>query len=121
MNETELDAVLAAARQETEPLPSGLQARILADAATVQAELFDRSGGKGRGQDNQLSPLQQLAAALGGWPAMGGLATAGAAGLWVGLAPPAFVPDPVDMVLAQSEVEELYFGTELTGFLGEGS
>jgi hypothetical protein len=83
----DLDLMLRKMRVDT--LPSGLSDRILADAMTVQGQ--------------HLAPLQvrpapesgmlrQILNALGGWPAMGGLLAACAAGVWIGMAAPALDP-----------------------------
>lgn len=37
---------------------------------------------------------------LGGWQAMGGLALATCAGVWIGVSPPTMLPDPADYVLS---------------------
>lgn len=103
-----LNALFDQARSEKSEIPEGLRARILADAslcrqqqqvqnrqnvapAPVRAALagvFDRS----------LNAARQFLRAVGGWPAMGGMVAATVAGVWIGLAPPEFVPDPVDLV-----------------------
>ncbi|MCU0910919.1 MAG: hypothetical protein MUE98_06100 [Rhodobacteraceae bacterium] len=82
-----LEAAFAAARAAAaEPAPAALLARIEADAraalrpAPEPAALPPRPSVRGRWQD-----LMQL---LGGWPGIGGLATASAAGVWLGLAAP---------------------------------
>ena len=41
-----------------------------------------------QGQSRPRGMLRQLVDALGGWPAVAGLATAGVAGLWIGAFPP---------------------------------
>ncbi|WP_291729535.1 hypothetical protein [Leisingera sp. F5] len=87
----ELDDLFAAARSEPPALPDRLNAAILADAARAQAGFQAAAPAQAPRQ-----PLwRQLIEALGGWPALGGLAAASAAGLWIGIAPPSFVPDPV--------------------------
>ena len=64
-----------------------LMARIMADADRVQAERAAMPAPvrpqRRRGR------LAWLAAALGGWPAMAGLAAATVAGLWIGVSAPA--------------------------------
>ncbi|MEE2632667.1 MAG: hypothetical protein VX953_04125 [Pseudomonadota bacterium] len=67
-----------------------------ARAAAVQAQGADWAKGRTeRGRTGLMAQLRGVIAAIGGWPAVGGLATASAAGLWIGLAPPSFIPDPV--------------------------
>ncbi len=88
LNDEELEKLLAEAGREA-PLPSGqLLERIMADAEAVAARAeapappsvppAARHGGR----------AGRLLAALGGWPALAGLATAAVAGVWLGLAPP---------------------------------
>ncbi|WP_264212859.1 hypothetical protein [Leisingera thetidis] len=87
----ELEDLFAAARAEPPALPQSLTAAILADAAHAQSGFQAAAPGRAARQ-----PLwRQLIEAIGGWPAIGGLAAASAAGLWIGMAPPSFVPDPV--------------------------
>lgn len=98
MNDTDmkkLDQVLRDERKRPVDVPDGLSQRILADAALIQAEL-------------QSSPVRfspgigaQLLGLLGGWPTLGSLVTACAAGVWIGFAPPSFLPDPVQLVMGQ--------------------
>ncbi|UWQ82491.1 hypothetical protein [Leisingera caerulea] len=87
----ELEDLFAAARSQRPGMPAPLNAAILADAAREQAGFR-----AARPERAVRQPLwRQLIEAIGGWPAMGGLAAASAAGLWIGIAPPSFVPDPV--------------------------
>ncbi|WP_323775571.1 hypothetical protein [Leisingera sp.] len=87
----ELDDLFAAARREPPAVPHHLNAAILADAARAQAGFPAAAPARAARQ-----PLwRQLIEAIGGWPAIGGFAAASAAGLWIGMAPPSFVPDPL--------------------------
>lgn len=94
-----LDALLKAAPT---PKPSAaLTARILRDAATHQPQI--------------LAPVvprrglfATLADALGGWPTLGGLATATLAGLYIGFAQPDLLsPADTDFVLDLTEEDAL--------------
>ncbi|MCM2560752.1 hypothetical protein M8756_03190 [Lutimaribacter sp. EGI FJ00015] len=83
-----LDGFFDAARK-TAPAPSAeLLARVLDDAQATQA-----AAGQVAMASAVVTPrptrLRQLVDLLGGWPAMAGLATAGVAGLWLGISPPA--------------------------------
>ncbi|MEL6508842.1 MAG: hypothetical protein AAFQ32_03560 [Pseudomonadota bacterium] len=79
-----LDAYFDAARAKA-PQPSGaLQARILTDADAVLAS----AGAPAKAPPGR---LHAFLAAVGGWPAMAGLATATLAGVWIGISPPAMV------------------------------
>lgn len=81
-----LDAVLAAARGATVP-PDDLVARVLADAARVQAELRPAPAPAPR-RDGW---VQGLVAGMGGWRAVSGVTLAGVAGLAMGFAAPDLV------------------------------
>lgn len=79
-----LDEALNLARAEAaRPAPGALMARIEADAL---AHLPAKAA-----RPRRRSAIGALLAQIGGWPALGGLATAGAIGLWLGIAPPAAV------------------------------
>lgn len=81
-----LDALLAEARA-LRPVPSAdLMARLLADAERARPRPRPRPAAAPR---RARGPWRDWIAALGGWPAMGGLAAAAAAGVWIGAAPPA--------------------------------
>jgi hypothetical protein len=89
----DLDDFFGAARRVT-PAPSdALMARVLADAMAAQAPVMVRVQRPGW--------LAQLRDALGGWPAVGGLATAGVVGLAVGIAAPAGLGDLTAALLGQ--------------------
>ncbi|MBY6139258.1 hypothetical protein KUV26_07385 [Leisingera daeponensis] len=86
----ELEDMFAAARADPPALPLHLNTAILADAARVQP-----GGQTAANVRAERQPMwRQLIEAVGGWPALGGLTAACAAGLWIGMAPPSFVPDP---------------------------
>ncbi|WP_411351217.1 hypothetical protein PNH50_12425 [Leisingera aquaemixtae] len=87
----ELEDLFAAARSARPGMPAHLNTAILADAARAQAGFSAARPARAVRQPK----WRQLVEAIGGWPAMGGLAAASAAGLWIGMAPPSFVPDPV--------------------------
>lgn len=111
----ELEALFAQARQDRDALPIGLSARMMADAAQVQAELarpvVQPEPAPGR--------WAQFKALMGGWPGLSGLATACAVGVWIGISPPAFVPDPVELVLAQNTELDLFGSAGLSEFASE--
>ncbi len=103
-----LEAHFDAARREDRGVPPDLAARMLADAMRVQAErtVPDPRARSVAGAASGL--VQQFMRVLGGWPALGGLVAASAAGVWIGVAPPDFLPDPVGlMVQYDTEVNML--------------
>lgn len=61
----------------TEPLPAALEVRIMADAQAVADAATPPP-----------SIWATIGALIGGWPAAAGLATAGVAGVWLGITPP---------------------------------
>ncbi len=86
-NESELDEFFAAAKESEVPASPDLMARVLADAEDLQP----RASEVARPHSSNL--WAGLLDVLGGWPALGGVAAAGVAGLWLGMAPPASVED----------------------------
>jgi len=109
-----LDDLFETVRRQGEPMPDGLTARVLADAAAVQSEFA-------KAPQVAAAPglWQQLLSAVGGWPAMGGLATACAAGLWLGFAPPLSLPDPVQLVQQSQSDLDLFFEESMYAALTE--
>ena len=83
----ELEDFFAAARATPTPMPADLQARILADAAEHMP------GARSSWQ----KALWHL---LGGATGLGGLVTATAVGIWLGVAPPSGLPDLAGQVVA---------------------
>ncbi|MDE4133811.1 hypothetical protein PXK00_11870 [Phaeobacter sp. QD34_3] len=121
-----LDSLFDDARQARPAMPEALTARILADAASCQADhratLQAQANGTppDRLADVAFGLWQQFRRAVGGWPAMGGMVAATAAGLWIGLAPPSFLPDPVALVQGTSESTNLpYENYDLAMLLDE--
>ncbi|MGR3342323.1 MAG: hypothetical protein ACU0DI_03715 [Paracoccaceae bacterium] len=82
----ELDGLLAAAASLATTPSSELMQRIIADADAV-AEAKEVKP-KPAPQPRRRGILGGLLAAIGGWPAMAGLATATVAGVWIGYASP---------------------------------
>ncbi|MDF1669216.1 MAG: hypothetical protein P1U83_06350 [Roseovarius sp.] len=82
-NMVELDALLAEVRADTPVPPDGLIARIT-EQASVEQKAFMKPPAKA----TRPGVLGQFIQALGGWPALSGLATATCAGVWLGISPP---------------------------------
>ncbi|MEM9699687.1 MAG: hypothetical protein AAF943_12945 [Pseudomonadota bacterium] len=84
MSETELEALFEQARAQPPAVSEGLVHRVLGDAAAQQRRTpFWRGWPK----------------ALGGLPGLGGLATSALVGVWLGVAPPASLPDFAGQIL----------------------
>jgi hypothetical protein len=93
----DLDSLFAdARRQDAAPAPDFME-RVLQDALQVQAEFAAPVSAPPRA-----SWLRQLLSAIGGWPAVAGLATAGVAGLWIGINPPSAVSTTTENLLGTS-------------------
>ena len=80
-----LDAFFDAARRDAPPLSPEALARMTTQALEVQAGLVAPPPPA----ETRPGLIAQIMAAIGGWPAMASLATAGIAGLWIGAVPPA--------------------------------
>ncbi len=95
-----LDDLLARTAKRTVAPDSDLFARVLADAAALQPvpsqELHKRR-----------SFTETLKDLIGGWPTLSGLATAGIAGLWFGIAPPAGLETLAAQILGTTEEIDL--------------
>ena len=117
--DADLDAGLAvffdAARREAPALSADALARMTDQALAVQAGFGTVAAPVPAARPGLLA---QLAAVLGGWPGMAGLATAGVAGLWIGAVPPAgLVNLAVDMGAVTSSAEDdLYLVDPLPGY-----
>lgn len=88
--EAALERLFEAERRAPPVPPAALLARTLADAAALQPP---PPGPRG---------WRLWLGLLGGAPGLGGLVTAAAAGLWLGLAPPAALPDFAGLVLSSA-------------------
>lgn len=84
----------AARRQAADPSPDLMQ-RVLDDALAEQQRLAAQA----RPQRAARGWLRQLLSAIGGWPAVAGLATASVTGLWIGVNPPAAVSTTAEAYL----------------------
>ena len=100
--ESMLEPLFAGIRDESPELPPDLASRILADAEQVQVQF--RAHLKTQSRIRRFGTLAQAIKTLGGWGTMGGLATAGFAGVWLGLSLPAISSDPVGRFL-ESRIE----------------
>lgn len=114
-NKDMLDDLFARTRG-IEPVPSNdLMARVIADADAVQpAQALAPAAGAGL--------WARMLDAIGGWPAVSGLAAATVAGIWVGVAPPSGVED-LTAAMIGDEVSISLFSADLMlggGALGDG-
>ena len=78
-----LDDAFHALKTHASPPRDDLMSRVLADADAVQADFLAPP-------KPVRAPLStRFLAVIGGWPSMAGLATAGLAGVWIGVSQPA--------------------------------
>ncbi len=109
-NEDMLDDLFAQARRVKPPVSDDLLARVLADARPPETSV-DAPG-----------IWAGLLDAVGGWFAMGGLATATLAGLWIGIAPPLAVEELTAGLLGETVTVHLGSASGFADFgeLGDG-
>lgn len=99
LTEDELDALFHAAQHDPQtPSPEWL-ARVTDDAERELA-LSSRP-------IQRPSLWSQISSALGGWQGLGGMAVACAAGLWIGLSPPALLGDPIGDALGNESAVDM--------------
>ncbi|MFQ1701759.1 hypothetical protein ACJ5NV_14320 [Loktanella agnita] len=97
-NDDMLEDLFDTARRLAPPVSDDLMTRVLADAVVDRAPA----------QVARPCLWARLSDMLGGWPALGGLATATIAGVWVGIAPPAQVEALTDDLIGQSVSVSLF-------------
>ena len=78
-----LEAEFSALKRRVEPPSGDLMARVMADADAVQAQILTPL------PKARVSALSRVMDVIGGWPTLAGMATAGMAGVWIGVAQPA--------------------------------
>lgn len=106
---TALDDLLAQARPP-EPSPD-LMARVTADALTLQPVPYRVAARR-----SVWTRVRGAMAAVGGWQGLGGLVAATCAGVWIGVSPPAVVPDLVGTLWSLDSVQNEDITPELSGF-----
>lgn len=103
-----LDHLFADARRDRPTLADDLVVRIQTDAEAIRLERLAPTARPKRGAWTRLFET------IGGWQGFGGLVAASAAGVWIGFAAPAFLPDPANLLTAQDTsylVADLGFDT----------
>lgn len=90
LDETALDAFFDAGRADAVPTSPRLMERVMADAV-AEADARELFAGTRRAPSPGL--LARALATIGGWPAVAGLVTATAAGIWIGAARPEALGD----------------------------
>ncbi|MFN3972584.1 MAG: dihydroorotate dehydrogenase [Gemmobacter sp.] len=123
-----LDDLFARARAARPVVPDDLMARVMADAAAVP-QAADATAGwppqarpaRFRSLGGLRSVLRALAEVFGGAGALAGVATAGLAGIWIGLASPsplaALAPGLLPGLLGDEAAMDLDLFPDVAGFL----
>ncbi|MCB1407356.1 MAG: hypothetical protein KDK01_14160 [Rhodobacteraceae bacterium] len=94
VDDAALDALFAETRNtRPDPVPAGLQARLLADALAARPKPAERPMARG-----WLARIGVLLSEIGGAPGLTGVGAAGLAGLWIGFSGPGVTGDLVDQV-----------------------
>lgn len=106
-DETALNKIFDEVRSERVEPSDDLMSRILEDAQVLQPEKMPSH------TSSNISVFAQLKAMIGGWPALSGVAAAGVAGLWIGLAPPDDVEVWMAVALGQSTEVSLGSGFDV--------
>lgn len=102
-----LEDFFAAARAADDAVPDALLDRVIADAALVPRMPVKET------------LWSSLVAAIGGWPALSGVAMAGLIGIWVGFVPPtqleSFAADVLGTTTSVTFIDEFddFLGAEL--------
>lgn len=109
-NQTEIDDLLADVASAKPPVLSDLMARVLIDARQVQPQSVAVT------EQGLWAAILDM---IGGWPAVGGLAMAGVAGLWIGVAPPTGLENMATTMLGSTQTVDL-FGGDMLGSLSDG-
>lgn len=111
-----LKALFAAARAVDAQPSSDFLARLVATAEAAQPAP-QRAALPAAPVRARRGWLAACLAALGGWPALGGLALASAAGFWIGVAPPAGLTALAARLAGQTVDVGLYGEDELLALL----
>lgn len=117
MSDAELDALFEAGRERRAAPSAALMARVMEDA---MAEARAAPVPVARGRGPRRARLAGLVAALGGWPALGGLATAGLVGVWIGYAAPGGFDAVTATMLGSGGYEVSDMLPSLDAYLTEG-
>jgi len=98
-----IESLFAEIRDGEDPVPGdALLSRIMADATSQQRQAHPPIR---TAKTHRPGFISQLINAFGGWPALAGMTTAAAAGLWIGIYPPALI---------DNLASDIWFGSEAT-------
>ncbi|MBW4708463.1 hypothetical protein KX928_11780 [Roseobacter sp. YSTF-M11] len=106
---TATDRMLEAARRTPPDVPARLMARVLEDADALQPAIAPAMA-------PHPALWRRIAAGIGGWQGVGGLVAATCAGIWIGVSPPAAIPDAGAYLLGYEMGATASSTAELTSF-----
>lgn len=115
LSDQELDAVFASASASPPDVSIALMQKVMADAEAVADARVLASAKAPR-----VHVFKAILSAIGGWPAVGGLATATVAGIWLGFSPPAAVDDLTAGYLTGNYYDLADFMPSIDAILEEG-
>lgn len=112
-NEEMLDNLIGQAKADRHEVPDQLLNRVFADALAAQPAPV--------GERRQSGRLRRFLSAIGGWPAIAGMAAATLAGVWIGVSPPAGLNDVAEIIFfGATEAEFAFDDTDFSAFAAEG-
>lgn len=103
-----LDGLLDEVASHRPDVPDALMSAVLRDAALAMPRPAPRPGWR-----------EILMDMVGGWPAVGGMAAAGVAGLWLGIAPPVALETATVELFGTTETVDLFGPDPLSVFAVE--
>lgn len=121
LTDTELEALFSAAASDAAEPSEALMRRVLADADGV-ADSWTAPAPV-QAQPARPGLMARILSGVGGWPGLAGLATAGVAGLAIGIASPGTLTTLSSGLVAGDAVDEYHMVDllpGLTGFFDEG-
>lgn len=107
-----VDQALTQAAKVKPDVPDDLMAAVLRDAARLQP-------GPAMAKAPQPGLWDALLDMIGGWPALSGVAAAGVAGVWIGVAPPAGLEALAYDTFGLTQTVDLLGADTLAGFAEE--
>ena len=122
----DLDGLFAAAKATPAPVSADLLSRVMEDALDAQLVNAATPPLPAHVQDHKIARFWRgVVEAIGGWPAVAGLATASVAGVWIGFSPALGVGDAMAGVIGTTSAAsgDTYFVDLMPEYdfdLGEG-
>lgn len=108
----DLEHLFAQARSAAPEPSADFLARVLSDAEAMQPAPAGIMRSQDRAKLGFRSLFSSLSEAIGGWPAMAGLASAAVTGIFIGISPPQGLIDPIGIAFGDTSIlsESLEYG-----------